>query len=414
MKTNERNQVVKSLFLFLLTVNQLVAQTFLVTAPISNVKSNGLHSLLLTPQMRAYTQPDFGDLRILDASNKEVPYFVWTESVNSLSNSFEAYRTISKTITTNKSSVLIIENTDSTINSVVVNFANSDLIKTCNVSGSNDQKQWFGLLDRLELRDLKNEKSTGVFKKINFPNSDYRYIKVEINDKKTAAINVLAIGRYKSLVKGAKLQNLNPITKITTDLKQKRTHISIKFDRPQTIDHIDFNIKNPNLYKRNARILVNRLIQKRHRRAENSVESLFGFELNSTTKNSFELPGIIEKEFEIEIDNEDSPALEIEHLTISQLPAYLVADLKTTEKYTLKTGNETLTSPNYDIAYFQNNISKNLPEATIEIPKVDKNEDKTESNQTAFWQQSWFMWLCIGLAAAAILYFSAGLLKDLK
>ncbi len=321
---------------------------------------------------------------------------------------------VSKTITANKSTVIVVENTDSIINSILLNIANSDLIKTCNVSGSNDQKQWFGLLDKYPLNDLTDQKSTSVLQKISFPNSDYRYIKIELNDKKTAAINVLAIGRYKSLVLDAKLQRLSPVTKIATDSKQKRTRITVTFDRPQTIDHLDFSIKKPNLYQRNVRILVNRTIQKRHKKVENGIVSLFDFELNSTTKNSFELPAIVEKEFVIEIDNEDSPPLEIDHLTLSQLPAYLVADLKTTEKYALKTGNETLTSPNYDIAYFQNNISKNLPEATIETLTISESDRKTDSNKFSFWQQSWFMWLCIGLAAAGILYFSSSLLKDMK
>jgi Protein of unknown function (DUF3999) len=414
MKTNKLCIASKSFLLLLLTVNQIVAQTFLVSAPISNIKTDGLHSLLLTPQIRSYTQSDFGDLRIFDAANKAIPYFVWTVSGNSLSNSFEAYRVVSKTLTPNKSTVIIVENKDSTISSILLNIANSDLIKTCNISGSNDQRQWFGLLDKFELSDLKDEKSTSVFKKINFPNSDYRYIKIELNDKKTAAINVLAIGRYKALVLDAKLQSLSPVTKTNNDSKQKKTRIAVTFDRPQTIDQLGFSIKKPNFYKRNVRILIKRTIQKRHKKVENSVESLLEFELNSTTKNSFELPAIVEKEFVIEIDNEDNPPLEIDNLTFSQLPAYLIADLKTTEKYTFKTGNETLSSPNYDIAYFQNNISKNLPEATIETLTISESDRKIDSNQFSFWQQSWFMWLCIGLAAAVILYFSSSLLKDMK
>ncbi len=63
-----------AIVLCLLSVNQIVAQKFSVSAPISNIKSDGLHSLLLTPQIRSYTQSDFGDLRIFDAANKEVPY----------------------------------------------------------------------------------------------------------------------------------------------------------------------------------------------------------------------------------------------------------------------------------------------------------------------------------------------------
>jgi hypothetical protein len=85
----------------------------------------------------------------------------------------------------------------------------------------------------------------------------------------------------------------------------------------------------------------------------------------------------------------------------------LVADLKITENYTLKTGNHTLTSPNYDIAYFQNSISKQLPEATIGKVAITENDTKAWSDALAFWQQSWFMWLCIGVAASVILYFSS-------
>ena len=69
--------------------------------------------------------------------------------------------------------------------------------------------------------------------------------------------------------------------------------------------------------------------------------------------------------------------------------------------------------PQYDLENFKNNISTNLPEAQITETKQIKNNPEITANKT-FWQQSWFMWLCISIGGIAIVYFATSLAKDMN
>ena len=103
----------------------------------------------------------------------------------------------------------------------------------------------------------------------------------------------------------------------------------------------------------------------------------------------------------------------VSEIKCNQIPVAIIADLKANEKYTVKTGNSILNAPQYDLSYFKNNIATTLPETII----YGVEQTITTQNgiqEKSFWQQSWFMWLCIALGGIAILYFTASLVKDMK
>jgi hypothetical protein len=87
--------------------------------------------------------------------------------------------------------------------------------------------------------------------------------------------------------------------------------------------------------------------------------------------------------------------------------------LNANEKYSIKTGNKNGTEPDYDLSDFKNNISETLPQTYI----YNIQQNSTAKNQIenkSFWQQGWFMWLCIVLGGITILFFTASLIRDLK
>ena len=135
--------------------------------------------------------------------------------------------------------------------------------------------------------------------------------------------------------------------------------------------------------------------------------------MSSNSKNTFQLVGTKEKDFYIEIDNQDNQSLTIDNVQFFQYPLSIIADLKTTENYTIITGNPNAILPVYDIENFKSNIPNNLPTATISEIKT-KGLKNTVTEKKSIWQEPWFMWVCIGLGAIAILYFASSLVKDLN
>ncbi len=406
-----------SKLLFILLVAHLnFAQVSSTTARLSKIESNGLHTIHISPEIRSFSKSDLSNLRLYDSKKQEVPYYIWQENIETSTLNFEEYPILSKIIIPNKSTVIIVENkANEALEEIILNIANSKLSKICDISGSNDRNQWFGLMDDHVLPNLENVSNTSVFLSVELPASSYKYIKIQVDDTKTAPVDFIKIGQFKSHLLLSKLLPIKPISaKTTSNLETKKTQIIVSFGNSQVLDQLEFKISAPNFFKRQARLLVKNSVTDNETQTEESYRTLLEFELNSGKINRFQLGSIFEKELIIEIDNEDNQALEISELIFSQLPIFLVSDLKANEQYTLKTGDPNLLAPNYDLDYFRTDAIESLPMVTImELRTVNENSEKLTTNQS-FWQKKWFLWLCIGIVGVAILFFTRSLLKDMK
>ena len=398
--------------LVLLAINSLLAQ-HKTTAKIETVKEDGLHKIILPAEIRSFSKEELGDFRILDSKGMEVPFYILQGSNNTVSNGFSDFTILSKTVISKNKTSIVFENPKKSINEIVLSITNSDVTKPYSISGSFDQKEWFGLVNNAQLKELKNSEDTSVFKTINLPLTAFPYIKIDLDDKKTLPINVLKIGCFDSKAQSIALEEIQPKkTKIMQIPAQKKTRIHISFDRPQVVNQIGFKISNPNLFLRNARIYINKKRLVKHKEKP-FKEIISEFELNSNTQNTFTIPQFFEKECFIEIDNRDNPPLTLAAIQFFQNQMAVIADLKTNEKYTIITGNPKLYSPEYDLENFKNRINNNLPEAKIYDIKQEASQ-KTNALEKSFWQQSWFMWICIGLGGIVIAFFTMSLVKDMK
>jgi hypothetical protein len=399
--------------LLFLVVTLSIAQNN-TTAKIKAVVNNGLHKIVLPPEIRSFSNQDLRDFRIYDTKANEVPYFLIQNENETVTNSFIEYKIISKMVAPKMTTTIVIENPSAqNYNEITLYIANSNVIKTYSISGSDNQKEWFGLSNSEELYDLNSNTETYVEKTISFPLCSYKFLKIDLDDKKTLPINILKAGSFKNQIQSNSLLQVTPKSFTVTQLPSKKeTLIHIVFNTPQIVNQVAFDILKPNFYERNVTIYKNVTRKIKHKTETNS-ETLAAFELNSDTKNTFSIPELFEKEFFIKIENQDNQPLTISEVKCMQIPISIIIDLNANEDYTIKTGNPDLDSPQYDLSNFKNNISNNLPETTIyEIKKTVVTENTILKK--SFWQQAWFMWICIIIGGIAILYFTTSLVKDMK
>ncbi|QGK76978.1 hypothetical protein [Flavobacterium sp. SLB02] len=400
-------------FILLLLVANLSFGQYQTTAKLKKVSQSGFNEIILSPEVRSFSKQDLSDIRLFDAKGNEVPYFIQTPK-NVSSNTFEEYTIVSKTTIPKKSTSIIIAIPSNKHNNKLSLFiANSDVEKKYSVSGSDNQKEWFGISDSQTLYDLNSTSETSVVKTISYPLSTYHYLKIDFDDRKTLPINVLKVGNFTSQSQKSALQEIFPKKSVTTEIPSgKETQIHILFDAPQVINEISFEISKPTYYKRTA-ILYKKTKRQTKRKSQIFDEEITSFELNSTATNTFIFPQIFEKEFFIKIKNHDNQPLSISKIKYYQKPISIIADLNSNETYILKTGNKNLAEPEYDLSNFKNNIAGNLPQTTL-YDIQQKNAVKNPIANQSFWQKSWFMWLCIVLGGITILFFTASLVKDLK
>ena len=400
------------LIILLLSINGLFAQQN-TTAKIKSVNENGLHKITVPAEIRSFSKEDLSDFRIYDAKNKEVPYFVIPATSQAKLNSLAEFKIISKKAIPRKKTTIIVETPEKTINKIVLAITNSVVTKSYDISGSNDQKEWFGLINKAQLFNLQSVQGLGVFKTVELPLSSYRYLKIEFNDQKTLPINVFKIGVFINKTNNNDLQEILPKSSVATQYpSQKKSRIRVIFTNKQIVNQIAFNISSPNLYNRKCRVYLNKIREIKHR-TETWQKTISTFELNSDLKKPIKIQQLFEQEFFIEIENEDNQPLVFSDIRFFQNQVAIVTDLKAGEEYAIKTGNPKAIAPQYDLENFKSKMANNLPETTIY--KINRQNSNTISvEKKSIWQQTWFMWLCIGLGGISILYYSIKLVKDMK
>jgi len=379
---------------------------------IKNISEDGLHKILLSPEIRSASSSNTGYIRILDSDKNEVSYFVIDET-NELRSSFISFLFNSENSIKDSITSIVIENLEQLrIDQLTFKIANTEVNKSYNISGSNDNTEWYALINEQVLFGKNDNKNTTIERTFAFPINNYKYLKFVFNDKNSLPLNILDIGRYKNtFTAGSKIAITDFKTKITAIKENKSTQIAVSFQTPQIIDEISFAIAT-SMYLRAAKILINKTYQIK-KRTKNYQETIYNFELNSQTNNTFQFFDLFEKDFIIEIQNEDNQPLDITSLKFYQKPLYIVANLKSHENYEIVV-DTTLAYPSYDLANFKANIKSDLPQTTVENLTKINGQAKKELENKSFWQTDLFMWVCILLAIVVIGYFALGLLKDMK
>ena len=379
-------------------------------ATLSKIQKDGFHKITISSEVRSVSQDNLAYFRILDKNKKEVP-FANFDNAHHNSLLFQKLDVLSKTRSKDSiTSIIVSLNELKNVTELSLVISNTTINKAYSISGSNNQQDWFGLVSNQTLNDLTNANGNTITKSIVLPRNNYKFLRFDFNDKKSLPINVLEIGYYKGGRKDIETTYLKDFKyKISEDKKNKKTIIVFSSDNFQKVDGISFEIKTK-LFSRNARVLVSKT-RKIKKRTENYQEESSSFNLNSNTSNSFQLNGFFEKEFTIEIENQDNQPLDFSKIELLQNSLYVISDLKTNEKYEVVI-DSTLSKPQYDLVNFAFN-SKDYPKATIS--NLTKIESKKENaSEKPFWQSKAFMWICILFGIAIIGYFAIGLLKDMK
>lgn len=392
------------------------AQTFTHSLSIT-AKQDGMQALSISPELKSIANTVFNDVRVYDINRTEIPYFLVNESFNYSSVKFKEYEVIDKEVGKGRFTNLTITNPQKkSIQNIVLCTANSDAVKFCNIVGSDDKKQWFSVSDHILLYNLYDEKLVNAYRTLGFPPVIYKFIKIEINDLGTLPLNILKAGYFEGAISAGRINLVEPVIfDYTTNLEKKTSSAIVKFLDKTIINRITFKVKAPNFYKRQAKIIVERSRMVKHQE-QYYKETVLDFELNSSENNSFDLSAFREKEFKIEISNEDNPPLVFEKVEFGQLQTYLVADFKKGAKYFLFAGNKKLNQPVYDIDNFKNHITQFVP--TLEVSELKQmpviTSEPISVKPKKIWEKPWFMWVCIALASFLLFLFSLRILKDMK
>ena len=375
---------------------------FRYKADLESIKQSGFYKIYLNPSVVAKGNADLSDIRIIDEKRNFVPY-VRMQNLPSATENLVNFPVLETSKKNDSITSILIENTKSLLlRSLWLKLKNTAVSRKVDVLGSDDKLKWFALEEDVLLGRSSGSSTDNYLQSLSFPASNYRYFKLNINNKGKSPIKILQAGIYSSDTSAPKFTMLPQPAVTRIDSSNKITYLNLNFRDKFQVNKLVISVSHPKYYRRS--VLVYELIGR---------EKFFLTEvdLNSDTK-----PEIVfsskAKNLQLQIQNGDNPALEISTIQAYQLNEYILAYLEPAKAYQLLVGNRKVQQPDYDLKFFTDSALRNVSE--IEHSQLVKNPlfliapTKTKRDYTAL------LWVAIASVLALLGFLTYRMMTALK
>jgi len=404
MKLKKMNRL--TLFILLLCVAILPAsaqKNFKYKAALQKIDSTGFYRIGLQPELVAKAKPDLSDIRIADAKGNFVPYIQAGSLPQKSQKSFVVFPEISNTPKTDTSTVFIIENkTGLVLDRLWVRLQNTAVKRKVNLLGSDDSNQWFAIQEDIPLQEAIQNSEGTYLQSLSFPASNYRYLKIQVNDKNKNPVKFLEAGIYTEYASTAQSYTpVAPLNIIRAD-SNKTTFIDIKLNNNYQINKLHLNISAPRYYKRAVAV---------YQFVNNGKELLSEAELSSD-KTPDLLIAAKAKHLLLEISNGDNQPLSIGEIKAFQSDEYLVSYLEAKQSYRFVVGDSLAQAPEYDLKFFADSIGGNTP--VIKHEAVVKNTGYAVAAKPAGKDYTVLIWVAIIVSLGLLLLLTLKMTREVK
>ncbi|MDF1547634.1 MAG: hypothetical protein P1P88_07415 [Bacteroidales bacterium] len=410
--------LIKSVLAGILSLSFIIvsAQDFSWQTKLPAIENEGFYKILLSPEISAKLQNNFGDIRIYDADNKEVPYIFESEKPLSYSDYFVEYKIIEKKEQTAWPyyTRLVIHNPEKTkISNIHLIIRNSDVSKSLKLSGSDDNKNWYIIRDGYRFQAMYSDETTSVIKIIDFPVSNYEYYEILIDDWKNNPLNIQKAGYYNTSVDQGKYSVIaSPQINQLEKKEEKQTLVKVVYPEKYSFDKITVHVQGPEFYYRTAEIQIRDSVKNKRNEYDYYFSTIANITLSSSSQNTWYFNNLRTNVLYLRIDNKDDEPLNITGVEGEQLNHYLICKLKKSEAYTLRFGNAEISSPNYDLQYFKDKI----PEAIkiLQTSDIASLKSEVQVEDAGFKLDSAFIWVAIIAVVILLIYMVTKMMKDMK
>jgi len=370
------------------------------TRELKNV-SEQWHKITLPDDIYAHLTPNLNDIRIFgitpNGDTIEAPY-LRQELTETNSNAPSDFKIINQSQRNDGYYFTFKLPFKTPINEIQLDFKQQNFDWRTTLEGSQNQSEWFTILDDYRILSIKNELTDYQFTKLRFSTAEYRYFRLFIATNKQPNLKQASIllrkttaGKYRNYT----AQSVN----IINDKKTKQTIIDLDLGQSLPVSHLNIDVENDYDYYRPMTIKYLRDSFKTEKGWKYNYGNISSATLNSIEKNELKFSSRTLQKLQIIIHNQDNTPLEIGKISIKGYANELTARFTEPANYYLTYGNRKARKPQYDIARFANKIPESLTELQLgAAQKIDKKEapkvDPLFENKAWLWG---IMLLIIGL-----------------
>jgi hypothetical protein len=335
----------------------MMAQAPAWKSALPDVRKDGLHAIVLAPELMGVSRDDLGDLRLLDSAGREVPYVIRTAEAGTHAH-FEPYALLRNEVLPKNTIIEVERPSDQAMEQLLIRVRPAEVGKQLRVTASDDRKQWYMVRDdAMFLQGAIGDPPYQVLS-VPLPRSDYRYYRVELNDSLTPPMRVLDVGRM--VGERASVRRTDAAALAWTQQDTANTTIlHVRSPHPLVLDRIAFTVKDTGLFHRAGRIQAWRWATNgngRRKRVQREAMGVASFTIGSDKAWVID-PGMQRLDtFDLVIDNGNDRPLRFSDLRASVTERLLLAELKPGERYTLTSGAPERSAPRYDLAHFATDL----------------------------------------------------------
>ncbi|AGC78591.1 uncharacterized protein DUF3999 [Nonlabens dokdonensis] len=362
---------------------------------IENV-SEPWHSITIPNDVFGKLNPSLSDIRIYGVNQTndtiEVPYLLKIQKAEyeKQQHSFE----IINSSKNNQGYFYTIKlNKDSVLENILLNFDNSNFDWKVNLEGSNDQTEWFTLLEDYRILDIKNDATDYRFTQLAFSPSNFTYYRVLIKSKSQPYLKGVEVSNQKRVEAKYNRYKIKSKT-VTDDKNSKSTIIDVELNQTVPVNYLKIDVAANYDYYRRYRIEYLSDSIKTEKGWSYNYRTLATGYLSSLEKSALEFDAIAQK-FKVSIYNADNQPLDMNSLVIKGYQHELIARFTEEADYKLVYGNQSAYRPNYDITNFKNNIPQDLE--YLKLGKEEKIEKNEEKGIAALFENEIWLWAIMAI-----------------
>ncbi|MDN5286992.1 MAG: hypothetical protein JWR38_3266 [Mucilaginibacter sp.] len=379
-------------------------KNFKYQAPLQKTDSTGFYRISLQPAVVAKAKADLSDIRIIDDKGNFVPYIQAGSLPLKDQKSFVVFTPVDTRLSTDTGTTFIVENkTGLALDRLWIKLQNTAVQRKVNLVGSDDLKQWFAIQEDISLQEAVANSEGTFMQSLSFPASNYRYLKILVNDKNKTPIKFLQAGIYTEYAAALTYVPI-PQAQLSRVDNNKTTYITLKFNDHYQVNKLHVDITSPKYFKRD--VTVYQIIgSEKQLLGEGELNSIKVTDLLIAAKTSQLL---------LQISNGDNLPLTISRVEAYQADESLISYLNGRQTYQLLTSDPNTQAPEYDLKFFADSIHDDITQ--ISHGAVNKNP-AYEGNQvkpTKGHDYTLFIWLAIIVALGLLLFLTLKMTKEVN
>jgi hypothetical protein len=298
--------------------------------------------------------------------------------------------------------------TSEAINQIDLDFKQDNFDWRIKLEGSQNQNDWFTVLENYRILSIKNEIEDFQFTKLTFPSSKYQYFRLQIESKEKPELTSAGISRQEISEANYQDHSIKKIDK--KEIKDsKQTEIDIELNMPAPVSFLNLEVNNSFDYFRPITVKYLTDSIKSEKGWSYVYHTLTTGTLNSINKKGLKFNSTIVQKLKIIIENKDNQPLTIEGILLKGYVHELTARFTEKATYFLVYGNENANKPDYDIERFPDNVPKMLSE--LELGNELEIAKEEAPKKTALIENKIWLWVIMGLIVLVLGWFSIKMMR---